>query len=66
MNVIIIKIEPLHPGKSQTCTGFVEMFKFVDGKARENGGRKVIMTTPTTKNFNCCQPSYASVSFRCL
>jgi len=39
---IIIKIEPLRKGETEVQKGFVEMWHLSEGRAKKDGGRKVI------------------------
>jgi len=40
--VIVVKLEPLVAGETEIRAGFVEMWGLAGGKAKNDGGRKVI------------------------
>ena len=44
IKVIIIKIEPLRPGETTIQKGFVEVWSFVNGRAKKDGGEVTILT----------------------
>ena len=49
--VIIIKIEPLREGETEVQRGFVEMWHLRKGRAKKDGGRKVIFYNYLISSF---------------
>ena len=49
--VIIIKIEPLREGETEVQRGFVEMWYLSEGRAKKDGGRKVIFHNYPISSF---------------
>ena len=44
IKAIIIKIEPLRPGETTIQKGFVELWSFVNGRTKKDGGEVTILT----------------------
>ena len=52
IKAIIIKIKPLRPGETTIQEGFVEVWSFVNGRAKKDGGEVTILTILSGREFN--------------
>ena len=59
---IIIKIEPLREGETEVQRGFVEMWHLSAGRAKKDGGRKVILYNYPISGFTFTNPRFRGYS----
>ena len=60
--VIIVKIEPLQKGETEVQRGFVEMWHLKNGRAIQDGGRKVIFYHYLISGFTFTNTRFRSYS----